>query len=60
MRLGHAAVLAGRLHGGRGLDRLAESLDRDARRRRDVLVAGARLASTGAACWACLIIGRLR
>ena len=48
MRLGHAAILAGRLHGGGGLDGLAERLDRDARRRRDVLVLRGRFGRRGA------------
>ena len=39
MRLGHAPILAGRLDRGGGLHGLAERLHRDARRRRDVLVA---------------------
>ena len=39
MRLAQPPVLARRLHGGGGFDRLAERLDRDARRRRDMLVA---------------------
>ena len=38
MRLAEAAVLAGRLHGGGGFNRLAERLDRDARRGRDMFV----------------------
>ena len=43
MRLAETAVFAGRLDGGRGFHRFAERLDRDARRRRDVLVARRRL-----------------
>ena len=39
MRLGQAPIFAGRLNGRGGLDRLAERLHRNARRRRDVLVA---------------------
>ena len=39
MRLAQAPVFAGRLHGRGGFDRLAERLDRDPRRRRDMLVA---------------------
>ncbi len=39
MRLGHAPIFAGRLNGGGRLDGLAERLHRDARRRRDALVA---------------------
>ena len=42
MGLGQAAVLAGGLHRGGGLDRLAECLHRYARRRRDVLADGGR------------------
>src|SRR5579875_454120 len=38
MRLRKPAILAGRLHGGSGLHRLAEGLHRDARRRRDMIV----------------------
>ena len=38
MRLAEPPILAGRLDGGGGLDGLAERLDRDARRRRDMLV----------------------
>ena len=41
MRLAEAAVFAGRLHGGGGFDRLAEGLDRDPRRGRDMFVGGA-------------------
>jgi len=40
MRLAEPAILAGRLHGGRSLDRLAKSLHRHPRRRRDMLVGG--------------------
>jgi hypothetical protein len=39
MRFGHPSILAGRLDGGGGLHGLAESLHRDARRRRDALIA---------------------
>ena len=39
MRLGHPAILAGRLDGGGGLHGLAEGLHRDARRRCDALIA---------------------
>ncbi len=38
MGFGHAAILAGRLDGGRRIDVLAEGLHRHARRRRDVLI----------------------
>ena len=47
MRLAEAAVLAGGLHGGGGLDRVAKRLDRDARRRRDVLVGTVRCGGFG-------------
>ena len=47
MRLAETAVLAGGLHGGGGFHRLAEGLDRDARRGRDMFVGGA--TSAGAA-----------
>jgi hypothetical protein len=40
MRLGHAPILAGRLDRGCGLHGLAERLHGDARRRRDVILAG--------------------
>ena len=49
MRFGHAPVLAGRLDGGGGLDGLAERLHRDARRRRDVLVAAGDIGGGGSA-----------
>ena len=39
VRLGQAPILAGRLDRSGGLHRLAEGLHRDARRRRDVLIA---------------------
>ena len=39
MRFGHAPILTGRLNGGGGLDRFAERLHRNARRRRDALLA---------------------
>ena len=39
MRFGHAPVLTGRLNGGGGLDRFAKRLHRNARRRRDTLLA---------------------
>ena len=42
MRLGEAAVLARGLHRGRGLHRFAERLDRDPRRRRNMIVRGRR------------------
>jgi hypothetical protein len=42
MGLAEAAVLAGRLHGGRGFHGLAKGLHRHARRRRDVIVGGRR------------------
>ena len=41
MSLGEAAIVAGGLHGRGGLDRLAEGLDRNPRRGRDVFVGGA-------------------
>ena len=47
MRLAQPAILAGGLHGGRGLDGLAEGLHGDARRRRDVLAVGC----GSAWCW---------
>ena len=40
MRFGQTPIFTGRLNGGRGVDVLAEGLHRDARRRRDVFVAG--------------------
>ncbi len=43
MRLAEAAILARRLHGGSGFDRLAEGLHGNAWRRRDVLVVRCRL-----------------
>jgi hypothetical protein len=43
MGLRHAAVLARRLHGGGGVGVLAEGLNRDARNRRDMLVAPGRV-----------------
>src|SRR5205085_3243002 len=43
MRLAETTVLAGRLHGRRGLDRLAEGLHRHPRRRRNVLLRRRRL-----------------
>ena len=48
MRLGHAAVFAGRLHRGRRVGGGAERLDRDARHRRDVLVLHGRFGGRGA------------
>ena len=39
MRLGQAPILAGGLDRGGGFDRFAERLHRNARRRRDVLIA---------------------
>jgi hypothetical protein len=39
VRLGHAPVVRGAADGGRGVGGLAEGLDRDARRRRDVVAA---------------------
>ena len=56
MRLGQAPVLAGRLHGGGGFHRLAESLDRDARRRRDMFVGDGLSAGT----MACFVFGERR
>ena len=40
MRLGQAAVFAGRLHGGGGFNRVAKGLDRDPWRGRDMFVGG--------------------
>ena len=40
--LAETAILARRLHGSRGFDRLAKCLDRHSRRRRDVIVGGRR------------------
>ena len=48
MGLGHAPVFARRLHGGCGVGRGAERLDRDARHRRDVLVLHSRFGGCGA------------
>ena len=59
MRLLHAPVVAGALHGGRGLAGLAERLHRHPRDRRDVLMrttGSEATASAGAAWNACVII----
>ncbi len=50
MGLAQAAILAGRLDGGGGLDGLAERLDRDARRRRDVLAGRASATAFSSGC----------
>ena len=63
MRLAEPAVFAGRLHGGRGFHGFAEGLDRDPRRRRDMLVARRQIGRFGgsvAGCSAFLIICRRR
>ena len=59
MRLAEPAILAGGLDGGGGLDGLAEGLHRNARRRRDVLVASA-AACVGAGVVSFVIICRRR
>ncbi len=61
MRLAEAAVFAGGLHGGGGFNRLAERLDRDARRGRDVFVGGVvgRLAGVGSLFGDCDLMMRV-
>ncbi len=43
MSLGHAAIFAGRLHSRGGFHRLAEGLNGNARRRRDVFITSRRV-----------------
>ena len=56
MRLVQPAVFAGGLDGGGGLDGFAERLDRDARRRRDVLAGHGALARRLRLRWACSLL----